>query len=88
MVEVKAPMFTAAAWQVVASLLLSRMDSSMLECSPMLDLIWCSFVDRFLGKCECAACALMNATYHRERKCATTCAVSYATPLYLSLIHI
>ena len=83
-VEVKMPLFTVAAWQVVASVALAHMSLPMCDAhrDADLDLFWCKLVDHHLGACDCPTCAKLNETYALERRCLSSCAVSYATPIF------
>ena len=83
-VEVKMPLVTVAAWQVVASVALAHMSLPMCDAhrDADLDLFWCKLVDHHLGACDCPTCAKLNETYALERRCLSACAVSYATPVY------
>ena len=48
-VEVKVPLFTSAAWDVVHSLVLTQLPDASLLSDQGLDLIWCSLVEKHVG---------------------------------------
>lgn len=87
-VEVKSPLFTAAAWRVVYERLLSRMPAAVLTAPEMIDMMWCRLVEYHLDGCDPASAgggALVpsGAAPASSRNCIgrTSCAYSYITPM-------
>jgi hypothetical protein len=79
-VEVKAPLFTSAAWQAVAALL-ARLPEQELLCDSGLDLVWCALVEHLVGTgCDCYRCSALNIS-RGGGACGASCVVSYATPI-------
>ena len=82
--EVKAPLFTHAAWAVVHSELLSRMPEDVLAAGVgHIDAIWCGLLDRALYNC---ALPWMSSSIDKKARVSPSCrglacACSFATPL-------
>ena len=89
-IEIKAPLFITSAWQIFHQVLLSRIPDAQLTCDFVsrlgrrLDHVWCTLVEHYRGLCSCRWCSARNKTYALEAGCGSTCAVSYATPVYHS----
>tara|TARA_X000000368_G_C22990714_1_gene694212 strand:- start:182 stop:1210 length:1029 start_codon:yes stop_codon:yes gene_type:complete len=82
--EVKAPLFTRAAWAVVHAALLSRMPEHVLAAGVgHIDSVWCSLLDHALYDCALPWMSLrMNKNARVPPRCrGVACAYSFATPL-------
>ena len=64
-VEVKLPLFTRAAWDVVHSLVLAKIADHELTSDQGLDLVWCSLVEKHAG----SGCTmkLVSEEYHKAK---------------------
>lgn len=75
-VEVKAPLFTAHAWQVVHAHVLHGAPDDALRSTQGIDLVWCDLLNHLVHGCD----------PRKGTKClgevGQACAVSYATPIY------
>ena len=77
-VEVKAPMFTRAAWAVVHRLVLSGAPDDALVTDVGLDLTWCDLLNHKIHGCDPRGA---TATKGCLAQVGQACAVSYATPM-------
>ena len=80
-VEVKAPLFTFAAWRVVHERVLSRMPADALVGTPeVIDLMWCQLVGHLLDGCNPRD---VKGLPFGANNCIgrTSCAYSYITPI-------
>ena len=80
--EVKAPLFTRAAWEVVHAALLSRMPEDVLAAGvEHIDAIWCGLLDHALYNCALPWMS-SRGTVRVDPSCrGVACAYSFATPL-------
>jgi len=86
LVEVKTPIFTSAAWQVVQSAFLERVPDKEFSwglAEGGIDMVWCKIVDEIIGS-GCRP-VYKDGMYPVSKLgvplCAGSCAVSYLTPL-------
>ena len=80
--EVKAPLFTRAAWAVVHAALLSRMPEDVLAAGVgHIDAIWCGLLDHALYNCALPWMSSRGAVRVSPSCRGVACAYSFATPL-------
>ena len=80
-VEVKAPVFTAAAWQAVHAHIYAGAPDAVLIGDGFVDLYWCNLVGEMVHGCKLPS--RQNRSAHHIPSClGVACAYSYATPLF------